>query len=208
MASVTQRRSLSLTSLLALSLLLIAVPAFASGGESAAEAHEGPNWVELGAAIANFAVYAWLMVRFGAAPLKAHFAGRRAKISSAIEEAKAASERAEVALRAAKEQYAGLEAVRASILADAEASAASDAAKVVAAAHASAAKMIADAAQLLEQEAAAAEAMYRHRLVEAAMLQAREELSRGLTPETQHRLIDAGIDRLSKSSGSAHTSIA
>jgi hypothetical protein len=42
--------------------------------------------------------------------------------------------------------------------------------------------------------------------VEAAMAQAREELSRGLTPEIQHRLIDAGIDRLSKQSGSAHTS--
>jgi F0F1-type ATP synthase membrane subunit b/b' len=147
------------------------------------------------------------MVRFGAAPLKAHFAGRRAKISSAIEEAKAASERAEVALRAAKEQHAGLEAERARILNDSEATAVADAAKVVASAEVSAAKMITDAAQLLEQEAAATEAKYRHRLVEAAMAEAREELSRGLTPEMQHRLIDAGIDRLSKQSGSAHTSL-
>ena len=148
------------------------------------------------------------MVRYGAAPLKAHFEGRRAKIASAIEEAKAASERAEVALRAAKEQHAGLEAVRARILSDSESIAVTDAAKVVAAAEVSAAKMITDAAQLLEQEAAAAEAKYRHRLVEAAMAQAREELSRGLTPEIQHRLIDAGIDRLSKQSGSAHPTVA
>lgn len=208
MASESRRRSFSLASLLVLSLLLVASPAFASGGEGAAEAHAGPNWVELGAAIANFAVYIWLMVRFGAAPLKAHFEGRRAKIASAIEEAKAASERAEIALRAAKEQHAGLEAVRARILNDSEATAVTDAAKVVAAAEVSAAKMITDAAQLLEQEAAAAEAKYRHRLVEAAMAEAREALSRGLTPEIQHRLIDAGIDRLSKQSGSAHTSLA
>ena len=208
MASESRRRSFSLASLLVLSLLLVASPAFASGGEGAAEAHAGPNWVELGAAIANFAVYIWLMVRYGAAPLKAHFEGRRAKIASAIEEAKAASERAEIALRAAKEQHAGLEAVRARILNDSEATAVTDAAKVGAAAEVSAAKMIADAAQLLEQEAAAAEAKYRHRLVEAAMAEAREALSRGLTPEIQHRLIDAGIDRLSKQSGSAHTSLA
>jgi len=208
MASESRRRSFSLSSLLVLSLLLVASPAFASGGEGAAEAHAGPNWVELGAAIANFAVYIWLMVRFGAVPLKAHFEGRRAKIASAIEEAKAASERAEIALRAAKEQHAGLDAVRARILDDSEATAVTDAAKVVAAAEVSAAKMITDAAQLLEQEAAATEAKYRHRLVEAAMAEAREELSRGLTPEIQHRLIDAGIDRLSKQSGSAHTSLA
>jgi len=208
MASESRRRSFSLSSLLVLSLLLVASPAFAAGGEGAAEAHAGPNWVELGAAIANFAVYIWLMVRFGAVPLKAHFEGRRAKIASAIEEAKAASERAEIALRAAKEQHAGLDAVRARILDDSEATAVTDAAKVVAAAEVSAAKMITDAAQLLEQEAAATEAKYRHRLVEAAMAEAREELSRGLTPEIQHRLIDAGIDRLSKQSGSAHTSLA
>ena len=204
MASVTHRRSRSFAGLLAIILLLVGAPAFAAGGE----AHAGPNWIELGAAIANFAVYIWLMVRYGAAPLKAHFEGRRAKIASAIEEAKAASERAEVALRAAKEQHAGLEAVRARILSDSETIAVTDAAKVVAAAEVSAAKMITDAAQLLEQEAAAAEAKYRHRLVEAAMAQAREELSRGLTPEIQHRLIDAGIDRLSKQSGSAHPTVA
>jgi F0F1-type ATP synthase membrane subunit b/b' len=204
MASVTHRRSRSFAGLLAIILLLVGAPAFAAGGE----AHAGPNWIELGAAIANFAVYIWLMVRYGAAPLKAHFEGRRAKIASAIEEAKAASERAEVALRAAKEQHAGLEAVRARILNDSETIAVTDAAKVVAAAEVSAAKMITDAAQLLEQEAAAAEAKYRHRLVEAAMAQAREELSRGLTPEIQHRLIDAGIDRLSKQSGSAHPTVA
>ena len=204
MASVTHRRSRSFAGLLAIILLLVGAPAFAAGGE----AHAGPNWIELGAAIANFAVYIWLMVRYGAAPLKAHFEGRRAKIASAIEEAKAASERAEVALRAAKEQHAGLEAVRARILSDSESIAVTDAAKVVAAAEVSAAKMISDAAQLLEQEAAAAEAKYRHRLVEAAMAQAREELSRGLTPEIQHRLIDAGIDRLSKQSGSAHPTVA
>lgn len=208
MASVTHRRSLSFARLLVCTLLVAAVPAFASGGAGAAEGHNGPNWVELGAAIANFAVYVWLIVRFGSGPLKAHFAGRRAKIASAIEEAKAVAERAEVALRAAKEQFAGLEAVRARILNDSESTAVSDAAKVVAAAEVSAAKMITDAAQLLEQEAAATEAKYRHRLVEAALAQAREELSRGLTPEMQHRLIDAGIDRLSKQSGSAHTSLA
>jgi F0F1-type ATP synthase membrane subunit b/b' len=204
MASGTHRRSRSLAGLLAIILLLVAAPAFAAGGG----AHAGPNWIELGAAIANFAVYVWLIIRFGAAPLKAHFAGRRAKIASAIEEAKAAAERAEVALRAAKEQHAGLEAVRARILNDSEATAVSDAAKVVAAAQVTSAKMVTDAAQLLEQEAAAAQAKYRYRLVEAAMAQAREELSRGLTPEIQHRLIDAGIDRLSKQSGSAHTSLA
>ena len=206
MASVSDRRSFLLTSLLAALLLLVAVPAFAAGG--AEGAHAGPNWIELGAAIANFAVYLWLMVRFGAAPLKAFFEGRRAKIASAIEEAKAAAERAESALRAAKEQHAGLEAVRARILSDSEATAVTDSAKVVAAAELSAAKMIVEAAPLLEREAAAAEASYRHRLVEAAMAQAREELSHGLTPEIQHRLIDAGIDRLSKQSGSAHTSLA
>ena len=204
MASVTHRRSRSFAGLLAIILLLVGAPAFAAGGE----AHAGPNWIELGAALANFAVYIWLMVRYGTAPLKAHFEGRRAKIASAIEEAKAASERAEVALRAAKEQHAGLEAVRARILSDSESIAVTDAAKVVAAAEVSAAKMITDAAQLLEQEAAATEAKYRHRLVEAAMAQAREELSRGLTPEIQHRLIDAGIDRLSKQSGSAHPTVA
>ena len=206
MASVSDRRSFLLTSLLAGLLLLVAMPAFAAGG--AEGAHAGPNWIELGAAIANFAVYLWLMVRFGAAPLQAFLEGRRAKIASAIEEAKAAAERAESALRAAKEQHAGLEAVRARILSDSEATAVTDSAKVVAAAELSAAKMIVDAAQLLEREAAAAEASYRHRLVEAAMAQAREELSHGLTPEIQHRLIDAGIDRLSKQSGSAHTSLA
>jgi len=206
MASVSDRRSFLLASLLAALLLLVAMPAFAAGG--AEGAHAGPNWIELGAAIANFAVYLWLIVRFGAPPLKAFFEGRRAKIASAIEEAKAAAERAESALRAAKEQHAGLEAVRARILSDSEATAVTDSAKVVAAAELSAAKMVIDAAQLLEREAAAAEASYRHRLVEAAMAQAREELSRGLTPEIQHRLIDAGIDRLSKQSGSAHTSLA
>jgi F0F1-type ATP synthase membrane subunit b/b' len=203
MASRTHRRTSAFTGLVAALFLLVAAPAFAAG---AGGEHAGPNWIELGAAIANFAVYLWLIVRFGAAPLKAHFEGRRAKIASAIEEAKAAAERAEVALRAAKEQHAGLEAVRARILSDSESTAVSDAAKIVAAAEVSSAKMIADAAQLLEQETAAAEAKYRHRLVEAAMAQAREELSRGLTPEIQHRLIDAGIDRLSKQSGSAHTS--
>lgn len=208
MASESRRRSVLLASLLVVSLLLVSVPAFASGGEAAAEGHAGPNWVELGAALANFAVYIWLMVRYGAAPLKAHFEGRRAKIASAIEEAKAAAERAEMALRAAKEQFAGLAAIRARILSDSEAVAVADAAKVVAGAEVSAAKMVVDAAQLLEREATAADAMYRHRLVEAAMAQAREELSRGLTPEIQHRLIDAGIDRLSKQSGSAHTSLA
>lgn len=187
--------------------LLFALPVFAAGGAEG-EHHDGPNWLEMGAAIANFAVYVGLIAYFGSKPLKAFFAGRRAKIASAIEEAKAASEKAAASLAVAKERHAGLEAERARILKESEAIAVADAAKVVAAAEATAAKMVRDAEQLLEQETAAAEAKYRTRLVEAAMSQAREELSRNLTPEIQHRLIDAGIDRLSKQSGAAHTSIA
>lgn len=206
MTVVSHRR---LAALAAFSFVaLLALPVFASGGEGAAEAHHaGPNWLELGAAIANFAVYLGLLIYFGSKPITAFFAGRRAKIASAIEEAKAASEKAAAALAVAKERHAGLEAERARILKESEAIAVADAAKVVAAAEATAAKMIRDAEQLLEQESAAAEAKYRTRLVEAAMSQAREELSRNLTPEIQHRLIDAGIDRLSKQSGAAHNSI-
>ena len=107
-----------------------------------------------------------------------------------------------------QERHAGLEAERARIIRESEALAVADAAKVVSAAEASAAKMVRDVEHLLEQEAAAAEAKYRSRLVEAALTQAREELSRSLTPEIQNRLIDAGIDRLSKQSGAAHNSIA
>ena len=63
-----------------------------------------------------------------------------------------------MALRAAKEQHAGLEAVRARILNDSEATAVSDAAKVVAAAQVTSAKMVTDAAQLLEQDICCARA--------------------------------------------------
>lgn len=186
-------------------LMLVAVPVFAEG--AAAEHHNGPNWVELGAAILNFAVYLGLMVRFGAKPAKAYFESRRAKIASAIDEAKAASERAAEQLAAARSRHAGLDAEVARIAREAEALAVADAAKVVAAAEATASKMVRDAEQLLEQEASVAEAKYRNRLVEAAMAQAREELARSVTPEIQHRLIDAGIERLSKQSGATHTTI-
>lgn len=202
MSSISGRRLLSCATVG--TLLLLSLPAFAEGG---AEAHEGPNWVELGAAILNFAVYIGLIIRFGAKPAKAFFEGRRAKIASAIDEARAASERAAEQLAAARSRHAGLEAEVSRIVRESEAIAVADAAKLVAAAEVSAAKMVRDADQLLEQESAAAETKYRHKLVEAAMAQAREELARALTPEIQHRLIDAGIDRLSKQSGTAHTTI-
>lgn len=202
MTVVSHRRLAALATFLL--SVLFAGSAFAAGGEGH---HAGPNWIELGAAVANFAVYLGLLIYFGAKPIKAFFEGRRAKIASAIEEAKAASEKAAASLAVAKERHAGLEAERARILKESEVIAVADAAKVVAAAEATAAKMIRDAEQLLEQESAAAEAKYRTRLVEAALTQAREELSRSLTPEIQHRLIDAGIDRLSKQSGAAHNTI-
>ena len=198
---------------------LLGASSFASAEEGAAADHgeaaqaeghgAGPavHWNEIGAAIVNFGIYAALIGAFASKPIGAFYAERRAKLEQSIEASRKAQAEAAASLAAAEARLAGLAGEQKSIIEEADRHAQTEAARIVSEAREQAVKIKADAAMLGEHEARAAKNRFRVKLANQALAYAQDEISRALTTDVQARLIDAGIERVTRQPTAAQPTV-
>lgn len=182
-----------------LTLILVAVLLVPVHAMAAGDGPVEPHWNEIIAAIINMAIYIGLLVKFGRAPILAHFRARRQGLVAQMESAQKARETAAAALQVLRDRAAGLEAERAALMTEFRDQAAREREKALQAAEAMATKLVKDAESQAAQLARAAEADYRARLVGRALELARTELASSSTESVRKSWIDASIRQLQTS---------
>jgi F-type H+-transporting ATPase subunit b len=178
-------------------LLVLPSVAFAAGGESAAV-----PWNTLIASIINFAVYIGIIVYFAGPKIQAAMRARRDSLMSSIDSATARRRAAEEALAASTKRLSGLAAEREALLAEAREIGARDAARLVEAAQAQATKIAADARISADAASRRLARELEAQLVARAMVLAREDVARRMSPTAHARLLDAGIQAIVSSAQS------
>jgi F-type H+-transporting ATPase subunit b len=169
-------------------------------GEAQGEAHGegpgGPNWVQLGVAVVNFALFIYLLVRFAKTPLLDFLGNRR----RTYEEALAAARRREAEARQVFEEYSaklvGVEEEAARILKNADLEAQRRRTAVVEAARVAADKMKRDARLTIDSEVGRARTEIRTALARLVAERAQASLERALGPEDDRRLVDEFVRKL------------
>lgn len=181
-------------------LLVVGVssPALASGGGPVE-----PHWNEIIAAIINMAIYIGVLVYFGRKPVVAHFQARRDALVSRMEAAQTAEAAAQAALVDVESRLSGMDAERASLIAEYRELGEKEAAKIVADARAQADKIRKDGELQAEQiSRAAAEAM-RVRLLERALEMAQSHVASQATMSAQAGWIEGSIRQLQTSASTS-----
>ena len=121
---------------------------------------------------------------------------RRDTLMSSIDSATARRRVAEEALAASTKRLAGLGAERDALLAEAREIGARDAARLVDSAKAQAAKVATDAKVSADAAARRLTRELEAQLVERAMVLAREDVARRMTPAAHAKLLDSGIQNI------------
>jgi len=182
--------------LISATLFMVLVPliCMASGGGEGGE--EGPDWVNFGWRVLNFAVIAGVLYWLLADKVKSFFGGRREDIQTALEEARRAKEAAErkfeeysAKLDKATEEIEGVyEVIRAQGLAEKE--------KILEDARKAAEKMKEDTQARIEQELKKASHQLRMEAVQLSVQVAEDILRRNVTPEDHENMVKDYLDKV------------
>lgn len=174
-----------------LSALAVASQAFAAEGETHA-----PSTMEIVFVLLNFAVFVFLIVKFGGPSIQAYYKNRRASIADAIEESRALRERAEQKLQEYSSKLDAFDREREQLLAEFRQFGAQEKERIIAEAEVQADRIREDAKIQAAQDARRARVALEGQLVDRAIDTATVEIQRRLNPLMQDRLIDRSIDQL------------
>lgn len=187
--------------LLALVVLCLS-PAAALASEAQAGGH-GPDtewWVKFAASVVNFALFLYLLIRFGKKPILGFLQSRRTTYEQTLRDARQREEEA----RRVHEEYAAklanVEAEAAAILEQAEKDAQRRKEAIIEAARASAAKMTRDARMTIENEAAKLQEEIRGAIADLVMSKVETLLEENLNPSDRARLNDDFLKKLEEAS--------
>lgn len=172
----------------------VTMPSLAMAAEGGAQ--ETGSWFLFGCFVINFALFAWVLIKFAMPPARKFFAGRAAGIKSNFDRATGALTEAQDLANRAAVRAAGLEAEVAAMIADLEAETKIHIKRITDGAQATVDRVKADARMSAGALADAAQRGVRARLASAASSLARDLIAKTFSDSDQHRLIDGFMERL------------
>lgn len=177
--------------------LLATAQAFAS--EAVGAEHHAPSINDIWFPLANFLIYAFIIVKFGVPAVRNFLKSRRAEVVTALEQSTAKKRAAEALVNDYRAKLAGLDkelhAIQASLREDGE----REKAKLLDDAQSLAAKIRQDADFLADQEVKMARQQLREEMAAEAEAAARQLVARNLSPADQNRLADEFIQTIGSS---------
>lgn len=178
---------MKLRNAVALSLIVLALPAYAS--DEAATGLQAFLWPAI-----NLALLAAVLVHFARKPLRAYFDKRRSDIQSELRTAADQLATAEAAYTKWQRRMIDLEGELTEIRATSRQRAEAERERIINAAHASAERIRRDATAAVELELRRAREILREEAAQLAIEMAGERLTREVTDADRDRLIDEFID--------------
>jgi len=164
---------------------------------AAAEAeHHAPSINDIWFPLANFLIYAFILVKFAFPLVRDFLRSRRYEVVSTISQASAKKQAAEALVNEYRAKLAGLETEVQSILASLRQEGERERNRVVSEAQATAVKIKEDASFLAEQEVKMARQKLREEMAELAAATARQLVERNLSSADQTRLADDFIQTI------------
>jgi F-type H+-transporting ATPase subunit b len=164
---------------------------------AAAEAeHHAPSINDIWFPLANFLIYAFILVKFAFPLVRDFLRSRRDEVVSTISQASAKKQAAEALVNEYRAKLAGLETEVQSILASLRQEGERERNRVVSEAQATAVKIKEDASFLAEQEVKMARQKLREEMAELAAATARQLVERNLSSADQTRLADDFIQTI------------
>ena len=164
---------------------------------AAAEAeHHAPSINDIWFPLANFLIYAFILVKFAFPLVRDFLRSRRDEVVSTISQASAKKQAAEALVNEYRAKLAGLETEVQSILASLRQEGERERNRVVSEAQATAVKIKEDASFLAEQEVKMARQKLREEMAELAAATARQLVERNLSSADQSRLADDFIQTI------------
>jgi F-type H+-transporting ATPase subunit b len=164
---------------------------------AAAEAeHHAPSINDIWFPLANFLIYAFILVKFAFPLVRDFLRSRRDEVVSTISQASAKKQAAEALVNEYRAKLAGLETEVKSILASLRQEGERERNRVVSEAQATAVKIKEDASFLAEQEVKMARQKLREEMAELAAATARQLVERNLSSADQTRLADDFIQTI------------
>lgn len=189
-------------SAIALTGAVLLLPAAAWCAESGNEAASGGgSWLSLFFYVINFAVFAWILARYGGPPARKFFADRASAIKQTLSRAEAAYQEAQDLVDRAAERMSRLEGDKKQLRADLEAETAYMADRIRQVAREAAERIIRDTELTGNAMVEAAHRQVRASLAEATGRLARELMVRSFTDEDQARLLRGFEERLAQEAG-------
>lgn len=165
-------------------------------GEHAEGAHHGPKWLELTAAVINFAIFIFLLVKFGKAPLNSYLTGKRESYLQAVKDAQALMDRAEAKHKEYSRKLANIQQEADEVIKRAEQEAIRRKEAIIEGAQSAAKKMEADAKMTMESELFKAQEEIRTLLAEVVVENAEKLITDNLNDEDQKRLNEEFLKKL------------
>jgi F-type H+-transporting ATPase subunit b len=164
---------------------------------AAAEAeHHAPSINDIWFPLANFLIYAFILIKFAFPLVRDFLKSRHDEVVSTISQASAKKQAAEALVSEYHAKLAGLETEVQSILASLRQEGERERNRVVSEAQATAVKIKEDASFLAEQEVKMARQKLREEMAELAAATARQLVERNLSSADQSRLVDDFIQTI------------
>jgi len=140
--------------------------------------------------VLNFSLLAFLLIKFGRAPIRDFLSGRRQEMERAINEAAEAKAKAEAKLKEYSDRLGQLDSEMAKLRADLVAAGEEDKKRIVAEAEETTRRMKVETEALIDQHAKALSAQVRRELVDGAIATAERLLREQITAADQQQLAD------------------
>ncbi len=180
------------------SLALPTLAIAASGADHHAAPPTSGQWLLMLFTVINFALFAYLLVRFTGTPLKEFLRGRRREVVTLMAEAEKAKAEAEQLRREYDAKAAALEQTKLDLIAEVRAIAAADRERMLIGAKEAADRLMRDAERAAQSDIERARRELRAEAAKLATELATEEVARRIDDPTRHRLVDeflAGVSR-------------
>jgi F-type H+-transporting ATPase subunit b len=138
----------------------------------------------------NFVIFAGILYKLAAKPIKTFFAGRKVEISTELEDLESEKIKVQKALKEAKAQLAAVAAERDQIIQQYIAEGEAEKAKIIAKAEQSAQRIKEMATMTIEGETKKAAAELKQEIVDTAVKLSEQLIKEKIVPEDQQRLVD------------------
>ncbi len=181
---------------LALSVAMVATASLAGAAESGGGEHHSMFTTGFVYSVINFALMVGLLVYLLRKPLSDFLLNRRDEVSKAIEEARAAKQKAEKSLAEHRQKMAAIEGELNTLRSEILTAGDRERENIMTAAKAQAAKIVDDARLMGEQEVRKAKAELREEIVRMASSLAEKALRSSVSPQEREKQMNEFVSKL------------